>query len=66
VFLMHYPVMLAVGALVGTFWPDSVPANGLGMVSAWGLALAAAALLHRLIEAPRTGSTPAQAGASAH
>lgn len=66
VFLMHYPVMLAVGALVGTFWPDSVPANGLGMVSAWGLALAAAALLHRLIEAPRTGSTPARAGASAH
>jgi len=64
VFLMHYPVMLAVGALVGELWPDSALANGLGMASAWALALLAGAVLHRLIEAPQTGPRPLQVSAS--
>lgn len=52
VFLMHYPVMLAVGALVATLWPDSAALNAAGLVAAWVLSLAAGAVLHRVAEAP--------------
>lgn len=52
VFLIHYPVCLAVGAVVFWRWPASATINALGMVAAWLLSLAAGALLHRAVETP--------------
>lgn len=53
VFLVHYAVILAMGALVYNAWPDSPVANALGMVATWALCLAAGTALHRLVEARR-------------
>lgn len=50
VFLLHYPVLLVVGAVVGSQWPDSPEANALGLLLAWGLSLAAGAAMARLFE----------------
>jgi peptidoglycan/LPS O-acetylase OafA/YrhL len=50
VFLLHYPVLLVVGAVVGSQWPDSPPANALGLLLAWGLSLAAGAAMARVFE----------------
>lgn len=55
-FLVHYPVCLAVGALVHRFWPEELLPNGIGMVVAWGLSLAAAIPFYRLLEARRPGT----------
>lgn len=51
VFLIHYPVMLVVGSIVTSRWPDSVGMNAAGMLVAWLASLAAGALLHRAVEA---------------
>lgn len=53
VFLVHYAVILAMGALVYDAWPDSAVANALGMVATWALCLAAGTALHHLVEARR-------------
>lgn len=50
VFLLHYPILLLVGAVVGSQWPDSPGANALGMLATWALSLAAGAGLQRLLE----------------
>lgn len=50
VFLLHYPVILVTGAVVNSLWPESPEMNGLGMVLAWGLSLAAGAAMHRALE----------------
>jgi peptidoglycan/LPS O-acetylase OafA/YrhL len=50
VFLLHYAVMLVIGALIYRQWPQSPEANALGMVLVWGLSLVAGALMHRLVE----------------
>ncbi|MEO8299633.1 MAG: acyltransferase family protein [Burkholderiales bacterium] len=52
-FLVHYPVCLAVNALVAWAWPAQAGFNMLGLVMAWGFSLAAAALFYRWVEAPR-------------
>lgn len=53
VFLIHYPVVLLVGALVGRFWPDNVAINAFGLLSAWLLSLAAGHVLYRQVESRR-------------
>jgi peptidoglycan/LPS O-acetylase OafA/YrhL len=51
VFLLHYPVILVTGAVVNSFWPESVEMNGLGMLVAWALSLVAGSAMHRAVEA---------------
>jgi peptidoglycan/LPS O-acetylase OafA/YrhL len=50
IFLIHYPVLVATGAVVYHLWPASALANGAGMTAAWLLSLGAGALLHRVTE----------------
>ena len=52
VFLIHYAVMLAVGAWITARWPGQWLANAAGMLAALLLSLLAGALLYRLTEAP--------------
>jgi peptidoglycan/LPS O-acetylase OafA/YrhL len=60
VFLIHYPVLVASGAVVHRWWPSDAGANAAGMAAAWLLSLAAGSLLHRWTETP---SPPAAAPA---
>lgn len=46
-FLIHYPVCLAVNALVTWLWDDALLPNALGLAGAWLASLAAAEMLHR-------------------
>jgi peptidoglycan/LPS O-acetylase OafA/YrhL len=48
--LIHYPVLLLVGAIVGSLWPESAPAHAVGLVAAWGLSVAAGVALHHTVE----------------
>lgn len=50
VFLIHYPVALLVGAPVARQWPDSLGAHAAGLGIAWLSSLAAATLLHNMVE----------------
>ena len=50
VFLLHYPVILVTGAVVGNLWPDSVQMNALGMLAAWALSLLAGSAMYRAVE----------------
>jgi peptidoglycan/LPS O-acetylase OafA/YrhL len=50
VFLLHYPVILVTGAVVGSLWPESPEMNALGMLAAWGLSLVAGTAMHRAVE----------------
>lgn len=57
VFLVHFAVLLAVGALWGWLWPDGGTVHLLGMALVFALSLLAGAGLHRLeqrIVRPRT------------
>ncbi len=47
VFLLHYPVMLAVGAVFYRLWPDSPALQLLGLWTAWGTSLAVGGWLER-------------------
>jgi peptidoglycan/LPS O-acetylase OafA/YrhL len=38
-FLVHYPVLLTVGAVVHYYWPDQIGANMAGLLTAWALSL---------------------------
>lgn len=48
--LIHYPVLLLVGAIVGRLWPESAPVHAVGLVAAWGLSVAAGFALHHTVE----------------
>lgn len=50
VFLVHYPVLLLVGAVVSKLWPANVAINILGLLAAWLFSLGAGALLHQWVE----------------
>ena len=50
VFLLHYPMLLAVGAVTHRFWPGRHDANAIGLLVAWGLTMIGAHWQHRLIE----------------
>lgn len=49
-FLIHFPMILLVNAVVGTLWPLQPLADVLGMVFAFCLSLVAAEWLHRWVE----------------
>lgn len=53
-FLVHYPVCLAINALVTWSWPDAPLINAVGLVTAWAASMLASDLMYRLVEAPRT------------
>ncbi|QHJ01200.1 acyltransferase family protein [Xylophilus rhododendri] len=55
VFLIHFPVLLCVGALVHHLWPALPWANAAGMASVFGLSLLAGLLLHRTVESRGAG-----------
>mgnify|MGYP000229231196 CR=1 FL=1 len=57
IFLIHFPVVLLVNALVTYFWPGDLLANSLGLLAAFGLSLLAGAALYRGVET-RTIKTP--------
>lgn len=50
-FVLHYPVLLAVGAVVHAVWPENPAANAAGLLIAWAASLALAHQLHRRVEA---------------
>lgn len=50
-FLIHYPVCLAVNAVVTRLWPEDAVFNALGLCAAWLLSMAAAEVLY-LVEVP--------------
>jgi peptidoglycan/LPS O-acetylase OafA/YrhL len=52
VFLLHYPVMLAVGAVFYRAWPDSPPLQLLGLWVAWAVGLAVGWWLERQTSTP--------------
>jgi peptidoglycan/LPS O-acetylase OafA/YrhL len=64
VFLVHFPVMLVIGAWLRRFVGADPWANALGIALAWSLSVAVGALFHRLVEqrvsmpADRPGSRP--------
>lgn len=49
-FLIHYPVVLVVGAFVERNWPGDAAAHAVGLVVAWAASLGAATLLHEAVE----------------
>ena len=49
-FLIHFPVILLVNAVVGTLWPMQPWTHVFGMLGALGLSLVAAVWLHRWVE----------------
>lgn len=66
-FLVHYPVALAVGAVVAAAWPGDRDALLAGLALSWGLSMAVAEAVHRGVErrwavAPRR-TVPAVAAA---
>ena len=61
VFLLHFPIMLGVGAAVHHVWPTDPVANALGMLLAFVLSLLAGTLLYRSVEA-RAVTLPRLAG----
>jgi len=50
VFLMHFPVMLMIGAVVHRLMPGAPLPNLLGMLISWGLSLLVAAAFHHFVE----------------
>ena len=55
VFLIHFPVLLCIGALVHHLWPRAPWANALGMLAVFGASLLAGWLLHRTVESRAAG-----------
>lgn len=52
-FLVHYPVLMLVGAVFDRWVPDhAARGHALGLLAAWGLSVALAALFHRHVELP--------------
>jgi peptidoglycan/LPS O-acetylase OafA/YrhL len=58
VFLVHYPLLLLVGSLVTTWWPDAAWVHAAGLLATWALALLCGWGLWRWLEAPRAATAP--------
>ena len=54
-FVLHYPALMLVGSLVKIGWGDAALPSAIGLVAAWGLAMAAAHVLACWLEV-RNGS----------
>ena len=66
-FLLHYPVSLAVNACFERFVPPSAATAALGLLTTWGVSMVAAWVAWRLLEqraAPRTWTRPLALGRS--
>ena len=50
IFLIHFPVVLLVNAVVSRFWPGDLLANALGLLAAFAFSLLAGAALYRGVE----------------
>ncbi|MFM2348662.1 MAG: hypothetical protein RL654_3415 [Pseudomonadota bacterium] len=50
VFLLHYPVLLLTGALIGRLWPDAPQVHALGLLLAWALSLLAGQALQSALD----------------
>jgi peptidoglycan/LPS O-acetylase OafA/YrhL len=50
VFLVHFSVCVLVNAVESHFWPHSIPAAMLGMVTAFALSIAAGHFLYERVE----------------
>lgn len=59
IFLIHFPVVVLVNAVVSHFWPRALVASLLGMVLAFLLSLAAGWALYRSVESRRALFSPA-------
>ncbi|HEY8025777.1 MAG TPA: acyltransferase [Burkholderiaceae bacterium] len=49
-FVLHYPALMLIGAVVESNWGDDPAANGLGLLVAWALAMGAATLVANWLE----------------
>lgn len=56
VFLVHYPLLMVVGSLVATFWPEAPWVHAAGLLATWALALLCGWGLWRWLEAPRAAT----------
>jgi peptidoglycan/LPS O-acetylase OafA/YrhL len=63
-FVLHYPALMLVGAIVESTWGDDPFANGLGLLAAWVLAMGAATVLANWLE-PVRKAQPREHGESA-
>lgn len=63
VFLLHYPVLLLVGALIGRLWPDAPQVHALGLVLAWALSLLAGWALQSALDGRERARQRPAAGA---
>jgi peptidoglycan/LPS O-acetylase OafA/YrhL len=64
VFLVHFPICVAIGALVWAAFPGQPLASALGLLAAWAASVAGGALFHRHVELRFTGSGRAASGSS--
>ena len=64
VFLVHFPIIVVIGALTWRLFPDQPLANAAGILAAWAASVAGGALFHRLVERRFTGSGRAASGSS--
>lgn len=63
VFLLHYPVLLLTGALIGRLWPDAPQVHALGLVLAWALSLLAGWALQSALDGRERARQRPAAGA---
>ena len=63
VFLLHYPVLLLTGALIGRLWPDAPQVHALGLVLAWVLSLLAGWALQSALDGRERARQRPAAGA---
>jgi peptidoglycan/LPS O-acetylase OafA/YrhL len=57
-FVLHYPMLMLVGAIVGANWDDDPAANMVGLIVAWSLSMAAATALAAWLD-PLPNAKPA-------
>lgn len=58
-FVLHYPVLMLVGAIVGATWDDDPAANMTGLLIAWSLSMAAATAVAAWLDPAGGRSKPA-------
>ncbi|HWS75131.1 MAG TPA: acyltransferase family protein [Quisquiliibacterium sp.] len=64
VFLVHFPICVAIGALVWRLAPGQPLASAAGILAAWAASVAGGALFHRQVERRFTGSGRGSSGSA--